>query len=256
MLTVRRQRWPVCAHSGEVGAGEMHAPHRSLDTVVPMRRRFAVALIGLCGLLAGCASTVAGSGQPDAKATRLAAPGASGTPRPSGSAGSDEPGRRSLTCTGQKISPAGSPYCFAIPSGFQDVSSSVTIDASIGKDKYRSAVAVGGRDLIIVSVYPLRRDTDDIADATLEGELRQVLGQLSRQGFTFESTSADKTTVDGARSFGYHATQKSSGLESDVHFLFRGRNELQVNCQWMDKEADISRGCKAVLDSLQFKTEK
>jgi hypothetical protein len=225
-----------------------------------MRRRFAVALIGLCGLLAGCASTVAGSGTIAADAARPSgsgAPGASGsgspTPEPSGS---DDAGRSSLTCSGSKISPAGSPYCFVMPAGFQDVSSSVTVDASIGKEKYRSAVALGDRDLIIVSVYELRADTDDIGDDTLEGELKTVLAQLAQQGFTFRSTSADKTTVDGARSFGYHASQKSSGLESDVYFLFRGKNELQVNCQWKAKAADITKGCKSVLSSLQFKSVK
>ena len=115
---------------------------------------------------------------------------------------------------------------------------------------------MSSRDLIIISVYELRRDTDDISDDTLEGELRQVLQQLSQQGFTFDSTTADKTSVDGARSFGYHASQDSTGLESDVYFLFRGRNELQVNCQWKDEESDISRGCKSVLGTLQFKTVK
>jgi hypothetical protein len=225
-----------------------------------MRRRFAAALLGLCGLVAGCSSSISGTGTIAADAARpsgAATPSATGgAPTPTPSAGTDDKGRSSLACPGTKISPSGSPYCFTVPSGFQDVSSSVTVDASIGKEKYRSAVAVGGRDLIIVSVYELRVDTDGIADDTLEGELKTVLGQLAQQGFTFESTSAEKTTVDGARSFGYHATQKSSGLESDVYFLFRGKNELQVNCQWKTKEADITKGCQSVLGSLQFKTVK
>jgi hypothetical protein len=227
-----------------------------------MRRRFAVALLGLCGLLAGCASTVEGTGQVAANAAPLGgAPSGSGsaspTPDPSASAspGEDE-GRQTLSCSGSKISPAGSPYCFVMPSGFQDVSASVSVSASIGQDKYRSAVAVGEQDLIIVSVYELRQDTDGIADDTLEGELKQVLGQLTQQGFTFESTDAKKTTVDGARSFGYHASQQSTGLQSDVYFLFRGKNELQVNCQWKTKQADITRGCKSVLSTLQFKNVK
>jgi hypothetical protein len=226
----------------------------------PMRRRFAVALIGLCGLLAGCASTVAGTGSVAADAARpdgSGAPTASGsaTPSPTPSSSADS-GRSSLSCPGTKISPAGSPYCFVTPAGFQDVSSSVTVDASIGQEKYRSAVALGNRDLIIVSVYELKADTDAIGDDTLEGELKTVLAQLAQQGFTFRSTSAAKTTVDGARSFGYHASQKSSGLESDVYFLFRGKNELQVNCQWKTKEADITKGCKSVLATLQFKSVK
>ncbi len=219
-----------------------------------MRRRLSVALLGLCGLLAGCATTVSGTGQPAANATKLGGgPSASASPRPSGSG---SPGRQTLSCGGSKISPAGSPYCFTLPAGFQDVSSSVTVDASIGQEKYRSAVAVGGRDLIIISVYELRRSTDGIADDTLEGELTQVLQQLSQRGFRFDSTTADKTSVDGARSFGYHASQDSTGLESDVYFLFRGRNELQVNCQWKDEESDITRGCKSVLGTLQFKSVK
>jgi hypothetical protein len=224
-----------------------------------MRRRFAVALIGLCGLFAGCASTVAGTGTIAADAARPSGAGTasgSASPSPDPSSSSDDTGRSSLTCTGSKISPAGSPYCFVTPAGFQDVSSSVTVDASIGKEKYRSAVALGDRDLIIVSVYELKADTDAIGDDTLEGELKTVLAQLAQQGFTFTSTSADKTTVDGARSFGYHASQKSSGLESDVYFLFRGRNELQVNCQWKSKQADITKGCKSVLSTLQFKSVK
>ena len=220
-----------------------------------MRRRFALALLGLCALLAGCATTVSGGGRPAADATKLGG-GPSASAGPAAPTGSAAPGRRTLTCGGSKVSPAGSPYCFTMPAGFQDVSSSVTVDASIGREKYRSAVAVSDRDLIIISVYELRRDTDDIADDTLEGELKQVLQQLSQQGFSFDSTTADKTGVDGARSFGYHASQNSTGLESDVYFLFRGRNELQINCQWQDKESDVTRGCKSVLGTLQFKTVK
>jgi hypothetical protein len=105
-------------------------------------------------------------------------------------------------------------------------------------------------------VYELRRNTDDISDDTLAGELTQVLQQLSQQGLTFESTTADKTSVDGARSFGYHTSQNSTGVESDLYFLFRGRNELQVNCQWKDKKSDIGRACTSVLGSLQFKSVK
>lgn len=223
-----------------------------------MRRRFAAVLLGLSGLLAGCASTVTGTGSIAADAT---APGGGGMPTPTASAEpsatpSQAPGRTSLKCSGTVISPAGSPYCFTSPAGFQDVSASVSVDASIGREKYRSAVAVADRDLIIVSVYELPVDTDKIADETLEGELKTVLAQLAAQGFTFDSTTAERGSVDGARSFAYHAKQPSTKLESDVYFLFRGKNEIQVNCQWRDRAEDIRKGCKAVLDTLQFKSVK
>ncbi len=221
-----------------------------------MRRRFAAVLLGLSGLLAGCATTVEGTGSVAADAGKPSgSAAASPTPDPSASA-SASPGRTTLKCSGKVISPTGSPYCFTAPEGFQDVSSSVTVDASIGREKYRSAVAVGDRDLIIVTVYELPVDTDPIADETLEGELKTVLGQLAQQGFTFESTTAERGTVDGARSFQYHASQEKEMLESDVYFLFRGKNEIQVNCQWKEKESDIGKGCQAVLKSLQFKSVK
>lgn len=221
-----------------------------------MRRRFAAVLLGLSGLLAGCATTVEGTGSVAADAP---APSGSGAASPSASPSASAatgPERTSLRCSGKVISPAGSPYCFSAPEGFQDVSSSVTVDASIGREKYRSAVAVADRDLIIVTVYELPVDTDPIAAETLEGELKTVLGQLAQQGFTFESTTAERGTVDGARSFKYHASQAKADLESDVYFLFRGKNEIQVNCQWKEKEADIGKGCEAVLKSLQFKSVK
>ena len=221
-----------------------------------MRRRFAAVLLGLSGLLAACVTSVEGTGTVAADAAKPSGGGAaSPTPGPSASA-STSPGRTSLKCSGKVISPAGSPYCFTAPAGFQDVSASVTVDASIGREKYRSAVAVAGRDLIIVTVYELPVDTDPIAAETLEGELKTVLGQLAQQGFTFESTTAQRGTVDGARSFRYHASQAKEMLESDVYFLFRGKNEIQVNCQWKEKQAEIGKGCKAVLDTLQFRSVK
>jgi predicted small secreted protein len=221
-----------------------------------MRRRLAAVLLGLSGLLAACATTVEGTGTVAADAVKPTGTGkASPTPSPSAGA-SARPGRTTLKCSGEVISPSGAPYCFTAPAGFQDVSSSVTVDASIGREKYRSAVAVAARDLIIVTVYELPVDTDPIADATLEGELKTVLGQLAQQGFTFESSTAERGTVDGARSFRYHASQEKEMLESDVYFLFRGKNEIQVNCQWKEKQAEIERGCRAVLDSLQFKSVK
>jgi hypothetical protein len=229
--------------------------------------RIAAALAGLVVVLAaGCASSVAGTGSIAADASRL--PAATGSASPSGSptpgTGGTTPGtdgttpgsggRTTLKCSGRTISPAGAPYCFSIPAGFTDVSSSVTVDATVGNEKFRSAVALADRDLIIVTVYSLTANTDSIASDTLEGELKTVLAQLATQGFTFESTQAERGTVDGARSFSYRAAQPKNKLQSDVYFVFRGKNEVEVNCQWQTKQAEIQKGCTAVLHSLQFKT--
>lgn len=220
-----------------------------------MRRRLLLA--GLGALLAtGCATTVSGNGTLAEDAPRPTGSGPSDRPSPSN--GNDDPGsgeRQSLNCEGDKIiSPRGAPYCFAQPDGFQDVSETVTVDATVGNEKYRSAVAVGDRDLIIVTVYELRINTDPVSDEMLESELRGVLANLSTQGFAFDSTVAKRGTVDGARSFGYHAQQAKERLEADVYFIFRGKSEVEVNCQWKDKRAQIQRACDDVLGSLQIKS--
>jgi hypothetical protein len=226
-----------------------------------MRGRLVLA--GLCAsLAAACSTTVAGSatyaGGPAPSGTASGGSGPTGGPSESPPVSpSGQPTRRSLSCRGGKVvSPAGSPYCYLVPAGFVDVSSSVTVTTSVGSERFRSAVAVAARDLVIVTVYELRRDADGISDSALETELAGVLTQLSKQGFEFDSTTAERSTVDGARSFGYHAREAKNQLQTDVYFIFKGRTEVEVNCQWQQKQADVVAGCRKLMASLQVKSVK
>jgi hypothetical protein len=194
-----------------------------------------------------------GVSTPGTPPTDSAPPSGSPSSAPSG-----QPTRAALSCSGNRIvAPSDAPYCYLVPDGFVDVSKSVTVDASIGSERFRSAVAVNRRerDLIIVTTYELQVDADPIPDDTLATELKTVLTQLTKQGFTFDSTVAKRTTVDGARTFAYHARERRSKLQADVYFAFRGRNELEINCQYRDAPGDVRRGCRSVLSTMQFKTE-
>jgi hypothetical protein len=220
-----------------------------------MRRRLVVA--GLAAtLVAACSSTVAGHATyaggpaPTGSASPTATPSATGSP-----GGTAAPGRQTLTCSGGKvISPTGAPYCYLVPSGFTDVSGSATVATSLGNEKYRSAVAVAARDLAIVTVYELNKNVDEVSDEQLESEMSGVLGQLGSQGITVDSTTPKRTTVDGARSFGYHAKITKDNLEEDLSFIFRGKIEVEVNCQWQLKKQDVTRACGDLLGSLQIKS--
>lgn len=217
-------------------------------------------------LAAACSTTV--SGRPTF-AGPPASGAASGAPTPSGSAAPTDPAgtgtaapggggdRQALSCRGGKVvSPAGAPYCYLVPAGFVDVTSSVTVDTSVGNEKFRTAVAVADRDLIIVTVYQLRLDTDEISDQALETELRGVLTQLTSQGFQFDSTTAKRVAIDGARAFGYHAREAKNKLQADVYFTFRGKTEVEINCQWQQQAADVTKACKSIMTSLQIKSVK
>lgn len=220
-------------------------------------------LAGACAMLAAaCSSTVSGHptfvGQAPGTSSSAGTPSGGGTPEPTGSGGASPTGdRQALHCAGGKIiSPAGSPYCYLVPAGFVDVTSSVTVDTSVGSEKFRTAVAVADRDLIIVTVYQLRLDTDEIPDQSLEGELRTVLSQLTSQGFQFDSTTPKRVTVDGARGFGYHAREAKNKLQANVYFTFRGKTEVEINCQWQQQAADVTKACGSILTSLQIKSIK
>lgn len=219
-----------------------------------MRRRLLLA--GLAGLLAtGCSATVAGTGSyaaGDRADPTPARPSPSGARTRPASPRPDPAGRTSLSCSGGTVvSPTGAPYCYLVPAGFTDVTSSVRVDASVGDEKYRTAVAVADRDLLIVTVYELRVDTDAIPSGQLASELKGVLGQLTEQGFAFESTTPKRSAVDGARAFGYHAREARNRLEADVFFVFRGKTEVEVNCQWRDRPAEVQQACRQLLGSLQ-----
>jgi len=235
----------------------------------PVRRpgRSRLGLHGVLGVLclalaAGCTTVVDGTGRlaegvptPSPNATTPSEPAA--PPHTGPADPTEQPTRRSLACgSARTIRPAGAPYCFALPAGFADVSKSVTVDAGIGSERFRSGVAVSehDRDVIIVTTYELQVNADPISDDVLASGLANVLRQLSRQGFSFDSTTARRTTVDGARTFAYHARERQGRLQADVYFAFRGRTELEINCQWRDVPGEIRRGCRSVLSSMQLTT--
>ena len=60
-----------------------------------------------------------------------------------------------------------------------------------------------------------------------------------------------RTDVDGARGFTYHAKARE-GYFSDLVFAFRGKQEVELNCQYRAHQADIQRACGAILASLQI----
>jgi hypothetical protein len=208
---------------------------------LPLGVRGRVLLAGLAvALISACTSGVHGSGtfggSPPARVPdRAAAPACAGA---------------------TVIAPAGAPYCYAVPPGFTDVTTSTTVSTNLGNESFRSAVAIAEHDLIIVSVYALREDTDTITDANLTTEIKSVLAQLSPQGVSFDMSRPRRSTVDGARAFGYHQVSAETGLAADNWFIFRGWTEIQVVCQWSEQPARITAGCGQLLGSLKIKPVK
>jgi hypothetical protein len=228
-------------------------------------RRVIVPALLIAMAVAGCSTTVKGTGSFGGSATASG----SASPTPSGSASASATpsssesggtqGRSALSCAGGKIlQPNGAPYCFVLPNGFKDVSgqTSTTVGQSgehpasvaFGSD----SVTAGIRDLIIVLDFTLRVDSNDLSDPVLVQQLTTLITNFESQGFTFASKTPERMSVDGARGYVYHARAKE-GYSSDLIFVFRGTQEVELNCQYKQRQAQIQSACQQILGSLQIK---
>jgi hypothetical protein len=219
-------------------------------------RRLAAAT-ALLAALAACSSAVSGQGSFEgAGPSGTATPTASDSPTPT--ATPTPTARTVLSCTGGTVlQPKNAPYCYLMPSAFKDVSALTS--TTVGQTgEHPSAVARASetitqtvRDLIIVLDFTLRLDTDALSDEELVQQLSTLITQFETQGFVFDSRVPGRASVDGARGFTYHAKARE-GYFSDILFAFRGKQEVEVNCQYKAHQADIQRACGAILDSLQI----
>ncbi|HEX5117596.1 MAG TPA: hypothetical protein VFW65_20575 [Pseudonocardiaceae bacterium] len=209
-----------------------------------MRRRWALAIAGAAlaasALLAGCDTTVTGTAQPAGGA----GPGAS----------TNTPARRTtLDCSGGTvIRPSGAPYCYQLPAGFHDATDQLTLTyQSANPSQYDSAVAVAVHDVIIVVVYPLRQDSDALSSSVLGEQVNAVLRAGESSGFTVMG-SPTPTTVSGSRAFEIPIKQNDGQFSAMIYFVFNGFTEVEINCQWAQQVAEITRGCASVLKSVQI----
>jgi hypothetical protein len=200
-------------------------------------------------LVAGCTTTVTGSaeaGSPVAAGNQTTPPPVPTTP----------PARTTLDCSagsgGKVIQPKGAPYCYLLPGGFSDATGQLTLNyQSDNPSQYDSAVAVAVHDVIIVAVYPLRENSDNLSASSLSDQVDAVLGQGESAGFTVTGDPT-QTTVDDARAFEIPIKQNDGQYVSSIYFVFRGFTEVEINCQFADHKADIDKGCASMRASIEI----
>ncbi len=223
--------------------------------------RLTVILVA-CLLLGGCSTEVTGRGEFAAGSTVAVATTrvpptttAAPTPTPSPTPVRYDQGRRALACHGAHVlAPRGGPYCYPLPAGLHDVSSQVKLGTGSGSAKYVTAVGLAGRDVIVAMAYRTPLNTDLLPNAKIVADLRGVLTSLTRAGLVFASTAPRDATVDHARAFSYHARSRDSTYQSDLTFIFRGRSQIEVLCQYANSQAAVQRACRQVLATLQIRT--
>jgi hypothetical protein len=151
--------------------------------------------------------------------------------------------------TGPVVQPAGAPYSYHVPSGFSKTDE-VSVSRGGNGAKYQSGVlpgGVSGEDLVAVTVYELQVDSASLSDSQIRTELDRLVAGLADNGATEPETS----TIADARTWKYRVTVNDT--VADSYFMFAGKTELQILCQWKTKQTEIQRGCSEVLGSLEIK---
>ncbi|HEX5494023.1 MAG TPA: hypothetical protein VFX70_05545 [Mycobacteriales bacterium] len=207
-----------------------------------------LAVVALCGLgLTACTTTVPGHGSVD---QNLAAPAPSGS-SPGGSPAGPTGGRHSLSChDGTVVSPKDAPYCYLVPAGLHVISDIVLP----GGGDFTTAVGIGGRDVIAVTVFRTPANTDELGDDELRQDTDRVVDSQLSGDFAFKSKVGERLTVDGARTLHYSATSKKEPFNIDIYFVYRAKAKVQINCQSKDHRDQIDAGCATLLHSLQFES--
>jgi hypothetical protein len=153
----------------------------------------------------------------------------------------------SIDSTRPLVAPAGAPYSWRIPTGFQEVTPPKS-DTTGAAAKFTSAAAQSAsetNDFLIVDSYTLNADADQVTVSALETEFDKLV-----RGAGQDATSRETGTVNGYRSLKYLFKYSTSSAYS--YFIFKGTNEIQVRCQWADTETSIKTGCQYLLDTLSI----
>jgi hypothetical protein len=149
------------------------------------------------------------------------------------------------------ISPSGAPYSYRVPDGFAVADKITNLGSHVGTSMFETGVALDEHNLIIVRVYRLKVDITRVPDAAIKSELDAALQATAGSA---QLTGQSRQQVDGMNAFMYDfrripLTATTTGAKTD-YFVFKGRNEVEVACQWVTKPDAIRRGCQQLLASL------
>jgi hypothetical protein len=161
------------------------------------------------------------------------------------------------SATAVTVNPKGAPYTFTVPAGFTQLPL-LTPEASSGASNSQTGIAPSDikdktsvHDLIAVVSYPLKRNADGFSAAALQAEATTIVKTLGARVLKTE-----RTRVAGRTAFSFVASPAGTNTtwnKARLIFVFKGKKEVFVNCQWTTHASQIQRGCVKVLGSLKIK---
>jgi hypothetical protein len=135
---------------------------------------------------------------------------------------------------------------FRIPDGFKKASD-VTVAQQAGQASAQGGVLLDSHNGVFLLAYDLRKtiDASNVSDA--KPELDQALS-----GLTGKAQSGKPVEFGGLPGYEYEIDVSTpTNGHSRLVFLFHGKHEDEINCQWTDKQDEVAKGCDTVLRTLK-----
>ncbi|GAC1478798.1 MAG: hypothetical protein PVSMB9_01620 [Candidatus Dormibacteria bacterium] len=155
-----------------------------------------------------------------------------------------------------RVAPAGAPYSYEVPAGFHqalfELPGGVGGAYVTGVDSDKTSDV---RDGIFVFVSPLSESVEGLSLSDVKKGIDARMGGSDAKAQSFGSGAWVKIAGMDALEYQYIGLKTPNGpADGVVYFLFRGKNELDLNCRWVPRDkAEFVRGCDKVKQTLTFK---
>jgi len=167
------------------------------------------------------------------------------------SAANDTPGTTKVTRTGHVFSDSNFRFNFSYPKDWFKGSANKDADQSTGgKPTARAAVGFDDDNGVLMSRYDL---SADVTAAELPDHVSELDGIVSQ--FSGQRSSGTVADIGGLPAVAYEEfalPEDPNGRSSRVIFLFDGKTEYEINCQWTAQGRErVNQGCDQVLGTLR-----
>lgn len=146
------------------------------------------------------------------------------------------------------------PFSFSYPSGWT-LSRNAAFSFGSGSGERSLSIALKApNDQVTLTQYKLRKTLP----AGINGNQREVDRVVARLTAQAKGTASDSKMVSYGGIPGYeyvveYEAPDKTILRNKLVFLFRGKDEFQVNCQSSPKNREeLEKGCQQVLNTLKF----
>ncbi|MBI5310494.1 MAG: hypothetical protein HZB14_05650 [Actinobacteria bacterium] len=147
------------------------------------------------------------------------------------------------------------PFSFSYPDGWK-VTRNAAFNYGAGAGLRSVSVSLKDPyDQVTVTQYKLKKTLPKGVNGNRR-EVDKIVAQLTSEA---KGTASDGEVVSHGGIPGYMYVVEYNApdgrlLRNQLVFLFKGRDEFQINCQSTDeRRAELEKGCDMVLDTIEFK---